>query len=247
MQSAAAKFAFAFTLFACFSNAALAVADVGGITLGMKGEEALKILAAAQEGNARVGKVNFTLTFDRAQNKSGSFMVYTSTWHTQKSVGEMLVGISPLTGTVWSITKTENPQGARPSLKTIADAASKFGKVNAGVVTNTEYVQRWMLDPVGKEMEWANTYDKVQNGGCFANTQAASIVGTSLWFPVQPTTTCATVYWVNAQSAQHDGLASAFSAVGVDIAAFRNWYQAVDANKQKLIDQEKSSAAKPQL
>ena len=248
MQSAFTKYLLVPVFLTGFSGSAAAAADVGGITLGMKSDDAVKIMTAtAQGGNGRVGKVNFTLTFDRAQNKSGTFTIYTATWHNQQAVGEMLVGISPLTGTVWSITKSENPQAARPALQAIANAAAKFGKVNAGAVTSTEYIQRWMYNGKGGELEWSNAYDKPQNGNCFASTQAAPIAGTELWFPVQPTSACSTIYWVNAKSASHDGAATSYSSVAVDIAAFREWFQSVDVNKQKQIEQEKNSAAKPQL
>lgn len=222
--------------------------DVGGIKLGMKADDVLKIIKNdVQDMHGQLGTVNFTLSIDRAQNKQGAFKIYTATWRNAQSASIVAIGVSPLTGTVWSVTKSEIPQSARPSLQAIADAAKKFGKVNAGAVTNAEYIQRWMYNGKGAELEWANSYDKPQNGNCFSGLQSASVAGTDLWFPVQPTSACSTVYWVNAKSGSHDGMATSYASVAVDVTAFQAWFQSIDSNKQKSIDLEKSSAAKPQL
>ncbi|MDR7305246.1 hypothetical protein [Rhodoferax saidenbachensis] len=224
--------------------------DVGGIRLGMDAQEALKIANNDLQNKVYVDTVKTTLNLT-IDGKTGSFDNYTFGPKFSNENKILNFSISPLTNKVWAITKNEYVAGDRPALKAIADAAAKFGKHDPASIKPTGYGQHWMYDKAGKEIEWVNVYDKPRNGNCFESLKDYSIGGGRmrgyLYYPVAPTTACATLYSVSAKSSKQDGLADQFSSFAMDVGAFVDWFKVMDTQRNKALEDEKNRAAKPAL
>jgi hypothetical protein len=145
------------------------------------------------------------------------------------------------------ITKAEYLKGNRYSLKSVADAAVKFGKVKAADLNAGAYKQVWMYDKAGKEVDWVNTYDKPKNGNCFFELRTAAISYIGMNYPIKPTNACVKVYSISAKSHSRDGQADTLVISGTDIAAFAEWYKAVDTKTMNEIEGERGRAVKPSL
>lgn len=250
MKKTVGPWALAWAMGAGLSGAALAaVPDVGGIRLGMDAQEALNIANADLQNKVYVGmtKTTLKLTID---GKTGSFENYSYTPKFNNVAKNLNFSVSPLTNKVWAITKLEYPEGDRPAVKAIVDAAAKFGKPNPAIVKPAGYEQHWMYDKAGKEIEWVNVYDKPRNGNCFESLKDYFIGGMVtgyLYYPVAPTNACATIYSVTARSGKQDGLADKFASFAMDVSAFYDWYQVLTMQRNKALEDEKGRAAKPSL
>ena len=222
--------------------------DIGGIRLGMTAEEALKVMDEAQQKQLFVksAKMTLNLTIDRMK---GSFDNHV--YGGQFTSGGTIVafGISPLTHKVWSIAKTEQIKDNRPTLKAVSEAAAKFGAIDPRATRPQEFAQRWMYDKAGKEIEWANTYDKPQNGNCFQELKDYFVGGfyISLKYPLAPTAACSRIYSITARSRKQDGLVDDYAISALDVAAYLDWYKVLNNASDKALEAEGKRAAKPSL
>ncbi len=222
--------------------------DIGGIRLGMSADEALKILETAKQNKVfvRNAKMTLNLTIDRMK---GSFENHAYGGRYDNGDTIIAIGISPLTNKVWSITKSEQVKDSRPTLQAVSEAAGKFGPIDPKAIRPQQFKQHWMYDKAGREIEWANTYDKPQNGNCFQDLKGYGVspflVG--LQYPLAPTAACSRVYSITANSRKQDGLVDDYVIAAVDIGAYLDWYKVLSNASDKALEAEGKRAGKPSL
>lgn len=241
--------AIALTTGLCLQTAAYAESpDIAGIRLGMAINDALKIMNTALQNKefVQTQKATLKLTVD---GNTGTFDSYV--YAGQYTTGGKIVAFSasPLTNRIWMVSKIEDAAGARPTVKALADAAGKYGKVDPKSSKPSGFKQRWMYDKAGKDVEWIDVYDKPRNGNCFERLESYQpgnfYVG--LNYPIAPTAACSVIYSVGGKSHSEDGMLNQFWSSATDIAAFVDWYKVIATARAKALEAEGNRAAKPAL